>query len=53
MAGRLTLDEVRAAGWAAGLALGPLTQEQADRVAEILAPYQRQLDAERDHKARS
>jgi hypothetical protein len=39
--GRLTLDEVRAAGWARGLALGPLTQAQADEVAAILAPYQR------------
>ena len=44
--GRLTLDEVRQAGYAAGLALGPLTQEQADRIAELLAPYQHLLDRE-------
>jgi hypothetical protein len=44
--GRLTLDEVRAAGWARGLELGPLTQEQADRVAEILAPYRLEPQAQ-------
>jgi hypothetical protein len=37
--GRLTLDEVRAVGWARGLELGPLTQEQAGYVAELLAPH--------------
>lgn len=35
-----TLDEVRAAGAAAGAAMPPLTQDQADLIAAILAPYQ-------------
>lgn len=34
-----TLEEIEAAGYAAGLAMPPLTQEQADRTAAILAPY--------------
>jgi hypothetical protein len=34
-----TLAEIEAAGYAAGHALGPLTQEAADRVAAILAPH--------------
>lgn len=46
MAGVLrTLDEIWDAGAAAGAAMGPLTQEQADRVAAILAPYYRQRAA--------
>lgn len=35
-----TLDEVRAAGAALGAAMPPLTQDQADLIAAILAPYQ-------------
>jgi hypothetical protein len=34
-----TLAEIEAAGAAAGAALGPLTQEQADEVALLLAPH--------------
>lgn len=37
-----TLDEVRAAGAALGAAMPPLTQDQANLVAAILAPYQDQ-----------
>ena len=47
MAPRLTLDEVREAGYARGLELGPLSQEQADYVAELLAPYRHLLGRER------
>lgn len=40
-----TLDEIRAAGAAAGAALPPLTQDEADRIASI--PWRRILaDAE-------
>lgn len=35
----MTLAEIEAAGAEAGRALGPLTQEQADSVAAILAPH--------------
>jgi hypothetical protein len=34
-----TLAEIEAAGTEAGRALGPLTQEQADKVAAILSPH--------------
>ena len=34
-----TLDEIRAAGHQAGLALPPMTQAQSNLVAALLAPY--------------
>ena len=34
-----TLAEIEAAGYEAGLAMPPLTQQEADRVAAILAPH--------------
>jgi hypothetical protein len=34
-----TLAEIEAAGLAAGAAMPPLTQEQVDRIATILAPW--------------
>ena len=40
-----TLDEIRQAGAAAGAELPPLSQEEADRIAAILAPYRRLLAA--------
>lgn len=40
-----TLDEIWEAGAAAGAAMPPLTQAQADLVAAILAPVRRQLAA--------
>lgn len=39
-----TLEQIRAAGAAAGAALPPLTQEDADRIASI--PYRRMLDSQ-------
>lgn len=45
-----SIDEVWEAGSAAGAAMPPLTQEQADRVAAILAPCRRKL-AEREPQA--
>lgn len=40
-----TLEQVRAAGRADGAADPPLTQDQADLVACILAPHQKQKPA--------
>lgn len=40
-----TVEEIRAAGRAAGRRLGPLTQQQADLVAMILADAARQQQA--------
>lgn len=40
-----TLDEIWEAGSLTGAAMPPLTQAQADRIAAILAPYYRTLDA--------
>lgn len=37
-----TLDEIYAAGAEAAAGMPPLTQEQVDRFALILAPYRRQ-----------
>lgn len=34
-----TLAEIEAAGYEAGQSMPPLTQDQADRVAAILAPH--------------
>jgi hypothetical protein len=45
MAALRTLDEIWEAGSAAGAAMPPLTQEQADLAARLLAPYSRQLAA--------
>lgn len=38
-----TLAEIEAAGYAAGRAMPPFTQAQADRIAAILAPYMTSL----------
>jgi hypothetical protein len=45
-----TLAEIEAAGYALGQTFPPLTQEQADLVDAILAPYRRQL-AQREPQA--
>jgi hypothetical protein len=39
-----TLEEIYAAGAALAAEMPPLTQEQVDRIAVILAPYRRQPD---------
>jgi hypothetical protein len=39
-----TLDEIWAAGSLTGAAMSPLTQQQADRIAAILAPLRRRIE---------
>lgn len=41
-----TLDQIWEAGSLAGAAMPPLTQQQADRIAAILAPHQARLQRE-------
>jgi hypothetical protein len=43
-----TLAEIEAAGAALGAAMRPLTQEEADRVAALLAAYQPALPLPRE-----